>query len=162
MDCIDELLNKAKQHQNDHESLRKELAVNGQHPRFAVLCCSDSRVIPEEIFGCTIGELFVIRTAGNTLGPNELYSFQYAHHHLGIDTFLVLGHTHCGAIASTLAGENCPIFSRIRTHIKETHDPKQASIRNTIGVSKKLAMLFKTVQVVPLLYDLDLGEVIRL
>ena len=162
MEILQELLNKAKEHKGDHHDLRIDLASHGQHPKVAVLACSDSRVIPETIFGCGLGELFVIRTAGNTLGPNEEASFGYAAHHLGIKTFIVLGHTHCGAIASTIHGEHCCIFDEIAKSIKETKDEKEASILNAKSVANRLSALYPSVQVIPMLYDLEEGEVLLL
>ena len=52
---------------NGDSSLREDTAINGQHPYAIVICCSDSRVIPEQIFSASLGDLFVIRVAGNVL-----------------------------------------------------------------------------------------------
>ena len=85
-------------------SIRKDTSVNGQHPDFIVVTCSDSRVIPEAIFSAGIGEMFVIRVAGNVIGEHELGSIEYAAGHLGSKLILVLGHTGCGAVAAALHG----------------------------------------------------------
>lgn len=58
--------------------LRRDTAANGQHPYAAIVTCSDSRVVPEIVFNTGIGELFVIRTAGNTIFDGELGSIDYA------------------------------------------------------------------------------------
>lgn len=71
---------------------------HGQHPYAIILTCADSRVIPEIIFNKTIGELFVIRVAGNIIDESTLGSIEYAAEHLHSPYFLVLGHTHCGAV----------------------------------------------------------------
>ncbi len=63
-------------------ALRKETAEHGQHPYAIVVCCSDSRVIPEQIFHASIGDLFVIRVAGNVLDRHQLGSIEYAAGHL--------------------------------------------------------------------------------
>lgn len=79
-----------------------------QHPYVAVLCCSDSRLSPELIFDQNIGDLFVVRTAGNVADPIALGSIEYAVEHLGSRLLLVMGHEKCGAVAATLAGGTMP------------------------------------------------------
>ena len=83
---------------------RIDTARNGKHPYAIVVCCSDSRVIPEQIFDAGIGDLFVIRVAGNVLGPHQLGSIEYAAGHLHCEHIIVLGHTGCGAIHAALTG----------------------------------------------------------
>ncbi len=82
----------------------EDTAKNGQHPYAIVVCCSDSRVIPEEIFGASVGDLFVIRVAGNVLDNHQLGSIEYAAGHLSCDHIIVLGHTGCGAVTAALSG----------------------------------------------------------
>lgn len=65
------------------EAIRMDNAKNGQHPFAIIISCSDSRVIPEAIFSCGVGELFVIRTAGNVMDDSALGSIEYAVEHLG-------------------------------------------------------------------------------
>jgi carbonic anhydrase len=79
-----------------------ELA-KGQHPYVTVLGCSDSRVPPELVFDAGFGELFVIRVAGNVLGPTIFGTLQYAGQHLHTPLFVVLGHEGCGAVDAALA-----------------------------------------------------------
>ncbi len=79
-----------------------ELA-QGQHPYAAILGCSDSRVSPEMIFDAGLGELFVMRVAGNVLSPEVAGSIQYAGAHLQTPLLVVLGHEGCGAIQAALA-----------------------------------------------------------
>ncbi|MBQ9188141.1 MAG: carbonic anhydrase, partial [Clostridia bacterium] len=86
-------------------ALRLKTAEHGQHPYAIVVCCSDSRVIPEQIFHAAIGDLFVIRVAGNVLDNHQLGSIEYAAGHLHCRHILVLGHTGCGAVAAALSGE---------------------------------------------------------
>lgn len=76
----------------------------GQKPDAVVVTCSDSRVPPEHIFSAGIGQLFVIRTAGNVVGDFELGSIEYAVGHLETSVVLVLGHNHCGAVAAAMEG----------------------------------------------------------
>jgi carbonic anhydrase len=78
-----------------------ELA-RGQHPFATILGCSDSRVPPEWIFDVGLGELFVVRVAGNVLSPEVAGSLQYAGVHLKTPLMVVLGHEGCGAIQAAL------------------------------------------------------------
>ena len=78
-----------------------ELA-KGQQPYATILGCSDSRVPPELVFDAGFGELFVIRVAGNVLGPSILGTLQYAAAHLKTPLFVVLGHDHCGAVHAAI------------------------------------------------------------
>lgn len=77
--------------------------TQGQTPFATVLGCSDSRVPPEWIFDAGLGELFVVRVAGNVLSPEVAGSLQYAGAHLHTPLFVVLGHEGCGAIQAALA-----------------------------------------------------------
>lgn len=75
--------------------------VDGQKPKIAVLTCSDSRVIPEFIFGRSIGDLFIVRVAGNVaMDTSVLSSLEYAVEHLKVDLLIILGHTNCGAVCT--------------------------------------------------------------
>ena len=85
--------------------MQKEILADlakGQHPYATILSCSDSRVPPELIFNAGLGELFIIRVAGNVLSPEIAGSLQYAWRHLRTPLFVVLGHTNCGAIAAAI------------------------------------------------------------
>ena len=73
-----------------------------QHPFATILGCSDSRVPPELIFDAGLGELFVIRVAGNVLGAEILGTLQYAGRHLQTPLFVVLGHRACGAVTAAV------------------------------------------------------------
>jgi carbonic anhydrase len=81
-----------------------ELA-KGQQPFATVLGCSDSRVPPELVFDAGFGELFVVRVAGNVLGPSILGTLQYAGTHLHTPLFVVLGHEGCGAVQAAIASK---------------------------------------------------------
>lgn len=78
------------------ETLRK-FAFH-QEPQAVVLSCSDSRVVPEIIFDCGIGELFVVRVAGITAGPNIIESIEYAVKKLEVPLLILLGHDDCGVM----------------------------------------------------------------
>ena len=88
------------------KALRLKTAEEGQHPYAIVITCSDSRVIPEGIFSAGIGDLFVIRVAGNVLDNHQLGSIEYAAEHLGTKLIVMLGHTRCGAVGAVLAGHS--------------------------------------------------------
>lgn len=87
-------------------TVQKEILADlakGQRPYATVLGCSDSRVPPELVFDAGFGELFVIRVAGNVLGPTIAGTLQYAGTHLHTPLFIVLGHEGCGAVAAAIA-----------------------------------------------------------
>jgi len=79
--------------------------VKGQHPFATILGCSDSRVPPELIFDAKLGDLFVIRVAGNVMSSQIFGSLQYAGTHLKTQLFMVLGHQGCGAVQAALAAK---------------------------------------------------------
>lgn len=90
-------------HSNDSSLLKlKEFAHHGQDPKAIVLCCSDSRAPVELIFDQDIGDLFVIRVAGNIVAPSLVGSIEFAANAFGSSVVLVMGHTQCGAITATL------------------------------------------------------------
>jgi carbonic anhydrase len=77
-------------------------AAAPQHPFAIILACSDSRVPTELIFDCGIGDLFVIRVAGNIVAPSQIGSIEFAAKQFGTRLVVVLGHSNCGAIIATL------------------------------------------------------------
>jgi carbonic anhydrase len=83
----------------------QEAAAHGQRPYATVVCCSDSRCPPEIIFDAGIGELFVVRVAGNVCGINEIASVEYGMKALGTPVCVVLGHTGCGAVGAVTGNE---------------------------------------------------------
>ena len=104
-----------------HESLasearRVELAA-GQEPFAIILGCSDSRVPAEIIFDQGLGDLFVIRVAGNIVAPSQIGSVEFAAEQFGTRLVVVLGHSHCGAIAATID----QLLGPTGTHSKNIH-----------------------------------------
>ncbi|MFZ9386994.1 MAG: carbonic anhydrase [Chitinophagaceae bacterium] len=92
-----------------HESFKRRHEIaSGQHPVAAILCCSDSRVSPEIILDQGLGDLFVIRTAGNLMGGLEIGSIEYAVEHLGVKQVLIIGHKECGALKAFVDGNVPP------------------------------------------------------
>lgn len=148
---------------------RLETAENGQHPYAIVIACSDSRVIPEQIFSAGIGELFVIRVAGNVLDNHQLGSIEYAAAHLGCKLILLLGHTDCGAISASLSGHHdgfiTYIVEDILEAIGEERDPGQACRLNVIHGVEKIRKEFSEhpempgVTIAGAIYDVRTGEV---
>ena len=84
---------------------RRAATANGQQPYAIVLACADSRVAPELVFDETIGDLFVIRVAGNVVDPDVLGSIEYAIEHLHTRLIVVLGHEKCGAVTAAISNE---------------------------------------------------------
>lgn len=117
---------------------RAELA-DGQAPFAIVLGCSDSRVPAELVFDQGLGDLFVIRVAGNIVAPSQIGSVEFAASRFGTRLVVVLGHSQCGAVSATLEELNQPsahrspglqsIVDRIRSSVEDLletnlrHDP---------------------------------------
>ena len=151
------------------EALRKETAEHGQHPYAIVICCSDSRVIPEQIFSAGIGELFVIRIAGNVLDKHQLGSVEYAAAHLGVKLIVMLGHTGCGAISAALSGHAdgyiADLTAEIRRAIGSEHDPLLAAKRNVLHGTERIRREFqehpemRDVAIKGAVYDIGTGAV---
>ena len=90
-------------HPDENKKRRKEM-LEGQHPFVVILSCSDSRVPAELIFDQGLGDIFVIRNAGNVLNEHVIGSIEYAVMHCGVKLIVIMGHQDCGAIAATLSG----------------------------------------------------------
>ena len=91
------------EHPNRTPERRESIACK-QEPFAIIIGCSDSRVSPEIIFDQGIGDLFVVRVAGNVVGPLELDSIDYAALYLHSSVLLVLGHERCGAVNAVIQG----------------------------------------------------------
>lgn len=85
---------------------RRLQTLSGQHPFAAILTCSDSRISPTLFFDTGIGDLFIVRTAGNVIGEIEIASLEYAVKHLGVQLVMIMGHDDCGAIKAFVSGSN--------------------------------------------------------
>ncbi len=122
------------------EEIRKKTCDKGQFPYAVIVTCSDSRVIPESVFDAGIGDLFVIRVAGNVIDRHQLGSIEYAAEHLGCRLIVVMGHDRCGAVDAALnhAPENNIkyITDEIKKAIGDTTDEREACRLNVLhGVS---------------------------
>lgn len=94
-------------HPRQDGELRKKL-VGGQEPFAIILGCSDSRIPPELIFDQGLGDIFIIRVAGNIIDDVVLGSIEYAAAHLAVPLIMVLGHSGCGAVTATVEGGEVP------------------------------------------------------
>ncbi len=151
--------------------LRQRLCDEGQKPYAAIVACSDSRVVPEDIFMRSLGELFVIRVAGNVIGETQAASVTYAVQHLGVPLVMVLGHTHCGAISAVLEGCDDealnPLSRPIANAIGSVKDPDEASALNAVNALKELRCISdiaameeqEELLLLPALYHTDSGKV---
>lgn len=91
-------------HPNLESARRAELAAAGQEPMATILACSDSRDPVELIFDRGVGDLFVVRVAGNVGGLSELATMEYGVTHLGTPVLIVMGHSKCGAVTAAVKG----------------------------------------------------------
>jgi carbonic anhydrase len=149
--------------------------AKSQNPFAIIVGCSDSRTSPEMIFEQNIGDLFVVRTAGNLADDIGLGSIEYAVAHLGPRLVVVLGHSRCGAVAAAVDGATAPghienIVSQIRPAVElvraQGGDVLANAIRRNIDLVAKrikdkaeLGSLASSVRVVKAYYDLDSGKV---
>ena len=134
-------------HDKDGEispALVEKLFHEGQAPFAAVVTCSDSRVVPEHIFMCRLGDLFTIRSVGGTIGETELASVVYACDQLNVKMVVVLGHTHCGAIQKAMSGEDvdsaalAPVIAGIADAIEGETDQYEAAAKAVRANIEKL------------------------
>ena len=125
---------------------------DGQKPHAIVLSCSDSRVPPEHIFDQGLGEIFVVRTAGQAIDNNVIASIEYAIEHLGSKLIVVMGHTSCGAVKAAMGSKigvsvGSPaldaLVSDIRPRLPLTpsgeKDVEPESLANVRGVAEDLS-----------------------
>src|SRR5262245_46623036 len=96
---------------------RREL-VTGQHPAAMVLSCADSRVPPEYVFNTGLGDLFVIRTAGEVIDKSILASLEYGAEHLHIPLLVVMGHESCGAVTAAAQAKDEPTSASMTYMLK--------------------------------------------
>jgi carbonic anhydrase len=116
------------------ESYRETL-TSSQHPFAIVLSCSDSRVPPEQVFAQGLGDLFVVRVAGNVAEPATVASVEYAAAHLGARLLLVLGHAECGAVKAALeSAHDTPAIQELVAAIRPALDPlpKDAKVETAV------------------------------
>ncbi len=160
-------LNSEKSEGNISIDTRQSTCLNGQKPYATVISCSDSRVIPECIFSAGIGELFVIRTAGNVMDDVVVGSVEYAVSSLATPLVVVMGHTYCGAIRATIQGGAKgyikAIAQKINLAINDEKDECAACRLNLNASANELRRLLAKeeydVKVIGALYHTDTGQV---
>jgi len=133
---------------------RRDDFVAGQEPFAVVLGCSDSRVPVEIVFDQGLGDLFVIRVAGNVVAPSQVGSVEFAAERFGTRLVVVLGHTRCGAVAATLESLQKPaaassenlrsIIDRVRPAVEgllttELRDDQDALARQAVRANVRVA-----------------------
>ena len=154
----------------------------GQHPFAVVVTCADSRLSPEIIFDQGIGDLFVLRVAGNIPDDHMLGSVEYAITHLGSRLVMVLGHENCGAVKATLeAGKDIKklpghvsslaksIAPAVKDDLCEKGDKLQCAVRANVrhvvdGLNKNQPIIGKMAKdedivIVGAVYDIETGKV---
>lgn len=140
-----------EQHPDESLARRKEL-VGGQNPFAVVLGCADSRVSPELLFDQGLGDLFVIRVAGNIVDDAILGSIEYAVEHLGTKLIVVLGHEKCGAVSAAVeggeaAGHLKALVAAILPSVKATAGDPGDKVHNcVIANARRVAMQIRQSQ----------------
>jgi carbonic anhydrase len=164
--------------QHDYVAQRQALAKT-QAPKIAVLGCADSRLSPELLFDKGLGDLFVVRNAGNSPDPIAIGSLEYAVEHLGSKVIVVLGHQSCGAVAAACSGEKMPTMNldAVVAPITASCSAKKGSdlvpaIKDHVHQSAQELVSHSPVlkheveegkiKVIEAYYELDTGKVIRL
>lgn len=121
----------------DRDDARRKETVARQNPFAVILGCSDSRVSPEIIFDAGIGELFVVRVAGNVVGPIELDSIEFSALNFESSVILVLGHKNCGAVRAVMEG-NTRDIEAIAMMIEPAVEKAQAKDPNNLETAVKM------------------------
>ena len=161
--------------QSKPTAARRAETAQEQHPFAIVLGCADSRTAPEIVFDQNIGDLFVVRTAGNLVDDHGLGSIEYAVAHLGARLVVVLGHQRCGAVKAALESDHAPghiesLVRDIQPAVKAAKgkpgDPLSATVAENarqvaaqIKAKAALGDLAKEVRIVSAVYDLDTGKI---
>lgn len=163
-------------------SAQRTTLTKSQHPHVVVLSCADSRVPPELVFDKGLGDLFVIRSAGEVADPVALGSLEYAVEHLGSSVILVMGHQSCGAVTAACSGGKSEspnldaVLEPIAPSCKNVDPKKSGSIDHAVRdhvhvVAQQLVtrseIIRKNVEegkltIIEAYYSLETGEVTRL
>jgi carbonic anhydrase len=161
--------------QSKPTAARRAETAQAQHPFAIIVACADSRSAPELVFDQNLGDLFVIRTAGNLVDDHALGSIEYAVAHAGARLIVVLGHTRCGAVTAALESDHAPghiqsLVRDIQPAVKAvkgkpgdalaaaiTENARQVAAQ--IKAKAALGDLAKEVRIVFAIYDLDTGKI---
>ncbi|HEV2695871.1 MAG TPA: carbonic anhydrase [Verrucomicrobiae bacterium] len=131
---------------------RRQALAGGQNPFAIVLTCSDSRVAPELVFDQGLGDLFVIRNAGNVLDDHVIGSIEYAVDHLHVPLIIVVGHEKCGAVSAAVAGGQVPghihsLTDDLALVIEQTKDLPGDKVDNAVRANaQRTAEILKHVE----------------
>jgi carbonic anhydrase len=161
---------------NERGKGRRGELTKGQHPFAVIVTCSDSRVPPELVFDQGLGDIFVVRVAGNVLDAIELGSVEYAVEHLNTKLVVVLGHEKCGAVKATVDGGDIPpnikaIAAKIQPAVTAARATKTSNvyeaatdvnITNMVTAVKTDPVIahIADVKVIGAKYHLESGEVV--
>ena len=167
----------------NHRTAKRRIEVSkGQHPIAIIVGCSDSRVPPEILLDQGIGDLFVVRSAGNVIDDIAIGSIEYAVEHLGVQLIMVLGHERCGAVDATqkegvVGGKLKSVIDAIKPAVEKAKAKEQthgcdilcSSVKNNARmvaekIKKSSPVLSETIEngmlrVVGAYYELDSGIV---
>ena len=128
----------------DQTPARRAELVHGQKPFAVVLTCADSRVAPEIFFDQGLGDLFVLRNAGNVVDDHVIGSIEYAVEHLGTGLVIVVGHAKCGAVSAAVAGGHAPghidsIIESIRPAVELVEEESGDKVDNAVRANARRA-----------------------
>ena len=152
---------------DNYSEIRGALS-GGQKPFAIILCCADSRVAPEIYFDQKLGDIFVIRNAGNVVDDIVLGSIEYGAEHLGSPLVVVVGHTSCGAVTAAVQGGEVPpnigaIVKKIQPSVCGKHDVNEVAKINAKAMADEIAAdeIIKHLgtKVVAAVYDIASGQV---
>lgn len=170
-DAFDRLMDGNKRYVNgtplhpDQSTARREAIAPKQNPFVIIVSCSDSRVPPEIIFDQGLGDLFVVRVAGNVVGPVELDSIEFAADVMGVPLLMVLGHESCGAVSAVLAGQaTADDIAAIAPFIEPAVEQAKEMPGNTLTNAIKLNVLqvMKTLNAAPKLSELIQNNALKI
>jgi carbonic anhydrase len=158
------------------DSSRRRSLTGGQDPYAIILSCADSRVVPELAFDAGLGELFVVRVAGNVANSSSIASIEYAVAHIGTPVIVVLGHQSCGAVTAAVAGgDNGYNLNHLLAHInpaiaasgdgadvntvvRKNAELTATELQNRSAIIRD-AVAAGTLKIVPAYYHLDNGKI---
>lgn len=118
-------------------SERREALVSKQEPFAVIVGCADSRVAPEILFDQGVGDLFVVRVAGNVIGPLEVESVEYAAVYLHSSIILVMGHENCGAVNAVVQGTTKDVEEIARLVQPSVDEAKKENSKDLLSSSIK-------------------------
>jgi carbonic anhydrase len=161
-----------------HQTLQRQRQLaSAQHPHAQILSCADSRVPPEVVFDQGLGDLFVVRVAGNVVSDPELGSLEYGALHLHVPLLVVLGHQHCGAVTAAVEGGEAEghigsLISLIQPAVEATKgmpgdrvdNAVKANVEMTVKKLRASPLFAKLIsegnlKIVGAVYSLDTGKV---